>query len=227
MQSAPSINDHDTPEKNIKFNKSQTFEIKIEEKEFKLKASYNETVFLFEVEKKAEFPKNEYANLMSFDDLTKNYRFFLQFETTEEVVNSLSIMVQNNNIKILEEDKKMKIEITNPFNQRTFGIDVPIKEKNIRMEEDGLTNYMSSLNERVTSLENKNKELENQVKELMSIKDEYEKLKQLEIKNKNRYFKDSSIVKLEDEDTIMTWFEKKPSQFNKLLDSKIPYMTII
>ena len=209
-----SINDHDTPEKNIKFNKSQTFEIKTEEKDFKLKISYNETVFLFEVEKKAEFPKNEYANLISFDDLTKNYRFFLQFETTEEVVNSLSIMVKNNNIKILEEDKKMKIEITNTNNQRTFGIDVPIKEKNIRMEVDGLTNYMSSLNERVTSLEK-------QVKELMSIKDEYEKLKQLEIKNKNRYFKDSSIVKLEDEDTIMTWFEKKPSQFNKLLDSKI------
>ena len=209
-----SINDHDTPEKNIKFNKSQTFEIKTEEKDFKLKVSYNETVFLFEVEKKAEFPKNEYANLMSFDELTKNYRFFLQFETTEEVVNSLSIMVKNNNIKILEEDKKMKIEITNTNNQRTFGIDVPIKEKNIRMEVDGLTNYMSSLNERVTSLEK-------QVKELMSIKDEYEKLKQLEIKNKNRYFKDSSIVKLEDEDTIMTWFEKKPSQFNKLLDSKI------
>ena len=209
-----SINDHDTPEKNIKFNKSQTFEIKTEEKDFKLKVSYNETVFLFEVEKKAEFPKNEYANLMSFDDLTKNYRFFLQFETTEEVVNSLSIMVKNNNIKILEEDKKMKIEITNTNNQKTFGIDVPIKEKNIRMEVDGLTNYMSSLNERVTSLEK-------QVKELMSIKDEYEKLKQLEIKNKNRYFKDSSIVKLEDEDTIMTWFEKKPTKFNKLLDSKI------
>ena len=209
-----SINDHDTPEKNIKFNKSQTFEIKTEEKDFKLKVSYNETVFLFEVEKKAEFPKNEYANLMSFDDLTKNYGFFRQFDSTEDVVNSLSIMVKNNNIKILEEDKKMKIEITNTNNQRTFGIDVPIKEKNIRMEVDGLTNYMSSLNERVTSLEK-------QVKELMSIKDEYEKLKQLEIKNKNRYFKDSSIVKLEDEDTIMTWFEKKPSQFNKLLDSKI------
>ena len=123
-------------------------------------------------------------------------------------------MVKNNNLKILEEDKKMKIEITNTNNQRTFGIDVPIKEKNIRMEVDGLTNYMSSLNERVTSLEK-------QVKELMSIKDEYEKLKQLEIKSKNRYFKDSRIVKLEDEDTIMTWFEKKPTQFNKLLDSKI------
>ena len=228
LQSAPSINDHDTPENKIKFNKSQAFEIKTKESDFKLKVSYNETMFLFEVEKKAEFPKNEYANLMSFDDLTKNYRFFLQFESTEEVVNSLSIMVKNNNLTILEGDAKMKIEITNTNNQRTFGIDVPIKEKNLRMEVNGLIEYMSTLNNRVTELENKNKEFENrnkelekQVKELMSIKDEYEKLKKLKIQKENRYFKDSSIVKLEDENTIISWFEKKPTKFNKLLDSKI------
>ena len=221
LQSAPSINDHDTPENKIKFNKSQAFEIKTKESDFKLKVSYNETMFLFEVEKKAEFPKNEYANLMSFDDLTKNYRFFLQFESTEEVVNSLSIMVKNNNLTILEGDAKMKIEITNTNNQRTFGIDVPIKEKNLRMEVNGLVEYMSSLNNRVTTLENKNKELEKQVKEMMSIKDEYEKLKKQEIQKENRYFKDSSIVKLEDENTIISWFEKKPTKFNKLLDSKI------
>ena len=221
LQSAPSINGHDTPENKIKFNKSQMFEIKNKENDFKLKISYNETMFLFEVEKKAEFPKNEYANLISFDDLTKNYRFFLQFESTEEIVGSLSIMVKNNNLTILEGDAKMKIEITNPTNQRTFGIDVPIKEKNLRMEVNGLVEYMSSLNNRVTTLENKNKELEKQVKELMSIKDEYEKLKKLEIQKENRYFKDSSIVKLEDENTIISWFEKKPTKFNKLLDSKI------
>ena len=221
MQPVSSINGHDTPENKIKFNKSQMFEIKNKENDFKLKISYNETMFLFEVEKKAEFPKNEYANLISFDDLTKNYRFFLQFESTEEVVGSLSIMVKNNNLKILEEDAKMKIEITNPTNQRTFGIDVPIKEKNLRMEVNGLVEYMSSLNNRVITLENKNKELEKQVKELMSIKEEYEKLKKQEIQKENRYFKDSSIVKLEDENTIISWFEKKPTKFNKLLDSKI------
>jgi len=110
------------------------------------------------------------------------------------------------------------------------------------MEVNGLVEYMSSLNNRVTALENKNKEFENknkelenknkefenknkelekQVKELMSIKEEYEKLKKQEIKKENRYFKDSSIVKLEDENTIISWFEKKPTKFNKLLDSKI------
>ena len=52
MQSAPSINDHDTPENKIKFNKSQMFEIKTKENDFKLKISYNESMFLFEVEKK-------------------------------------------------------------------------------------------------------------------------------------------------------------------------------
>ena len=36
-----SMNDHVTPEKNIKFNKSQTFEIKTEEKDFKLKKNQN------------------------------------------------------------------------------------------------------------------------------------------------------------------------------------------
>ena len=55
----------------------------------------------------------------------------------------------------------------------------------------------------------------------MSIKEEYEKLKKQEIQKENRYFKDSSIVNLEDENTIISWFEKKPTKFNKLLDSKI------
>ena len=34
-------------------------------------------------------------------------------------------------------------------------------------------------------------------------------------------FKDSSIIKIEDEKTIINWFEKKPEKFIKLLDSKI------
>ena len=82
-------------------------------------------------------------------------------------------------------------------------------------------NYIAILNERISSVENKNKELEKQIKELMSIKEEYKKLKQKEIEKENRYFKDSSIIKLEDENTIINWLEKKPEKFVKLLDSKI------
>ena len=69
-------------------------------------------------------------------------------------------------------------------------------------------------------MKNKFETLENQIKELISIKVEYEKLKKLEIKKENRYFKDSNIIKLE-EDIIYNWFERKPNRFINLLDSKI------
>ena len=130
-------------------------------------------------------------------------------------------MVQNKNLNISEEEQKMKIEIVNPYNKRTFGIDIPLKEKDLRSEVNNLINYIATLNDRITSVENKNKELEKQIKELMSIKEEYKKLKQKEIEKENRYFKDSSIIKLEDENTIINWLEKKPEKFVKLLDSKI------
>ena len=221
MNSAPSINDHENQEKDIKFDETLSFDIKTKENDFKMKISYNEKVFLFEVEKIAEFPKNQYAKLFSFDDLTKISRFFLQFETTKDVANSLSIMIKNNNLTILEEDKKMKIKITNPINQITFDIDIPIKEKNMRSELNSLISFVASLNDRIVSVENKNKELEKQVKELISIKEEYNKLKKKEIEKENRLFKDSSIIKIEDEKTIINWFEKKPEKFIKLLDSKI------
>ena len=96
--------EHGTPEHKIKFNKSKTFEVKIKENNFKLQISYNENTFLFEVEKIAQFPKNEYTKLLSFDELSKIDRFFLQFETTEDVINSLDIMIKNNNLNILEEE---------------------------------------------------------------------------------------------------------------------------
>jgi len=213
--------EHETPQQNIKFDKSKTFDVKTEENSFKLKISYNEKIFLFEIEKKDQFPKNEYGKLLTLDDLTKIDRFFLQFETTEDVINSLDIMVQNKNLNISEEDQKMKIEIVNPSNKRTFGIDIPLKEKDLRSEVNNLINYIATLNERISSVENKNKELEKQIKELMSIKEEYKKFKQKEIEKENRYFKDSSIIKLEDENTIINWLEKKPEKFIKLLDSKI------
>ena len=135
----------------------------------------------------------------------------------------------------------MKIQIQNPLIQKPIIIDVPIKEKNINFKINSIITYIISLNKKVEKMENelKNKSqliekqeneinimknkfetLENQIKELISIKVEYEKLKKLEIKKENRYFKDSNIIKLEEEDIIYNWFERKPNRFIKLLDSK-------
>ena len=181
------LNEHETPQSNIKFDKSQTFDIKNKEKDFKLKISYNENAFLFEVEKIAEFPKNNYCNLLSFEELGKINKFFRQFDSPEEVINSLKVIVNNNNLKIFEEDRKMKIEITNPANQQTFSIDVPIKKKELGTEVSNLVTYVSSLKDRIVSLENKNKELEEQLKyknEILEkeLKNKYEILEK-ELKN--------------------------------------------
>ena len=76
--------------------------------------------------KRTNSPKNKYGKLLTLDDLTKIDRFFLQFGITEDIINSLDIMVQKNNLNISEEDQKLKIEIVNPSNKKTFGIDIPL-----------------------------------------------------------------------------------------------------
>ena len=128
----------------------------------------------------------------------------------------------------------MKIKIINPSNQKTFFIDIPLKEKDLKSELDTIIPYIISLREKVNDLEkkskefenkskifeNKSKELEEKINELMSIKKEYEKLKNEEIKKENRLFKDSNIIKIEEEELISSWFEKKPVKMIQLLDSK-------
>ena len=145
--------------------------------------------FFLRSRKRTNSPKNKYGKLLTLDDLTKIDRFFLQFGITEDIINSLDIMVQNNNLNISEEDQKMKIEIVNPYNKRTFGIDIPLKEKDLRSEVNNLINYIATLNNRITTVENKNKELEKQIKELMSIKEKYKKLKQKEIEKEINFLK--------------------------------------
>ena len=114
----------------------------------------------------------------------------------------------------------MKIKIINPSNQKTFFIDIPLKEKDLKSELDTIIPYIISLREKVNDLENKSKIFEEKINELMSIKKEYEKLKNEEIKKENRLFKDSNIIKIEEEELILSWFEKKPVKMMRLLDSK-------
>ena len=95
----------------------------------------------------------------------------------------------------------------------------------LRDKVDYLEKQNKELKEKINTLEKrvneKNRILEEKVNEIMSIKFEYEKMKKNEIIKENRLFKDSNIIKLEDENIIMNWFEIKPINFIKLLDSNI------
>ena len=224
MSTPPTIMELSQNEK-IKFNNSQSFDIKENKTTFKLKLSYNDKILFFEIEKSDQFPKDIFTKYLTIDELGKIDRFFRQFDTLLEVVDSLKLIINNNNLSVIEEDKQIKLQITNPSNQKTFFIEIPQKEKDLKTEMDTIIPYIISLRDKVDNLEKQLKEktnaLEEKINELMSIKVEYEKLKKEEIKKENRYFKNSNIIKLEEENIILNWFERKPIRFIKLLDSKI------
>ena len=211
----------DASQKNdIKFDNSQSFDIKSNDIFYKLKISFNDKLLFFEIEKKDEFPKNIYNLYLNFEELGKINKFFLQFDSSAEVIDSIKLIIKNNNLSIIEENKQMKIKIINPNNQKTFYIDVPLKEKDLKSELDSIIPYITSLRDKVNDLESKCKTFEEKINELMSIKKEYEELKAKEKKKENRLFKNSNIIKIEEEELISNWLEKKPSNMIQLLDSK-------
>ena len=77
--------------------------------------------------------------------------------------------------------------------------------------------YISSLSEKVKKID----ELEKKLNELIVKKEENDKKEKEEIQKENRYFKNSNIIKLEDENKILNLFENYPKRFKLLLDSKI------
>jgi len=132
-------------------------------------------------------------------------------------------LIEMKKITILkdENDKGMKINIINPLNKKEFFIDIPLKEKSLKNEIESIIPYIISLNDKINKMEKRMNILENKVNELYSIKEEYSKLKKENIEKNYKLFPNSSIIKNEDENTIISWFDKKPSKFNLLFDSKI------
>ena len=203
MESAPLAKDLNLTEKDIKFNKSQSFHVKNNENNFKLTISYNDKILFFEIEKVGEFPKSQYNKYLNLDELGKINKFFLQFESSEEVVNSFKDLISNQNLSIFEDNKQMKIRITNIHTKKKFDIDIPLKEKDLKSEIESIIPFINSLNNKVNTLTNKvdklEKDLDNknniivdlkneintikkeyeiqkgQINELISIKNEYEK----------------------------------------------------
>ena len=216
-----------TPEK-IKLENSQSFEVTTGNIKYNLIISYNDKLMCFEIEKLDKFPKKEYYLYLNMEQLSKINRFFIQFNSISEVLDSLKFIIQNNNLSIIEEDNNIKMQIINPFSKNSFDVNIPLKEKNLKEEMSSITNYIvtvkNELEEKIKEENQKVKLLEEKIKlfedELMNIKKDYEKAKIEEIEKENRYFLNSNIIKFEDENMIMNWFDKKPIRFSKLFDSK-------
>ena len=96
--------------------------------------------------------------------------------------------------------------------------------KEIKIENINLKNKLDISNNNNKDLEKKMNEkieyLQNQINDLKKGIDKNIP-KKIDSSNSNQMFKNSNIVKQEEIDLILSWFDKKPKKFNLLLDSKI------
>ena len=84
----------------------------------------------FEINEKNKFLKEDDYNIyLNLEELGKINRFFYQFETLKEVFDCLKELINKKNVVIIKEEKKMKIKIINPINNKEFYINVLLKEK--------------------------------------------------------------------------------------------------
>lgn len=202
----------------IKFTTFKTFNLEKNDEKFILKISINEKLIFFELEKVNLFPKKDFNIHLSLEELGKINKFFNQFDTMSEVLNSLEILLESKNISVIEEERKMRLKIINPSNKKEFFIDIPLKEKDFK-------NEIKSINEYISSLNNKVIELEKKVADLYLFKEEYsdflKKIKEQKEKELfNLAFKDSKIIQNDDEKNLMlSLINKKLIETNLLFNS--------
>ena len=157
-------------ELNINFNVKESFEINSNENNYVFKISLNEKLIYLEIEEKNIFPKGEYNIYLSLEELGKINKYFLQFDSLKEVLDSFKKLIIKKNLTIVGEKNQMKIRIINPSNDKEFFINVPLKEKDLKSEINSLIHYVASLNERIQILENKLNEIYVFKKDLMEMK---------------------------------------------------------
>jgi len=204
-------------ELNINFDIKESFEINSNEKNYTLKISLNDKLMYFEIEEKNIFPKGEYNLYLSLDELGKINRYFLQFDSLKEVLESFKKLIDKKNLSILKEEKKMIIKIINPFNDKEIFINIPLKEKDLQSEINSLISYVSSLNDRIQTLEKKLDEIYIYKTDLEEIRKEKEKEKEF----KKYEIAKSRILKKGEMDLFLSWLDNKPKKIKLLLDSKI------
>ena len=131
----------------------------------------------FEINEKNKFLKEDDYNIyLNLEELGKINRFFFQFETLKDVFDSLKELINKKNVVIIKEEKKMKIKIINPINNKEFYINVLLKEKDIKSEINSIIPYINTLNEKIQNLENKVNILENKLNDIYKYKDDIENI---------------------------------------------------
>ena len=149
-----------------------------------------------------------FSSKYSFEEIRKN-KYFLQFDTLEEILDELKERINNNKIIIKENEENLIINIPLPSSKNKeiiFELKPIIKTKNDRFNE--LTDLIMKLNTEVNNVKNENMQLKKEINEV--------KVKEAQLINENTQLK-KDIIELKEKLNIL-WKENKMIDN---LDSKI------
>lgn len=138
----------------MNFNASEIFKIKVDEKNIKLKISYNEKIILFEAEDEEDnFLRNSFSAFKNLDELKKMNNFFNRLNNLKEVFKIFQVIITNKYLSIEKEENQLKFKIKDFLNDEEFIISLP-KKKDLESQMETLIPYVSSLNNKIINLEN-------------------------------------------------------------------------
>jgi len=167
--------------------------------------------------------KNEnYLSVLSIEKIKEN-KYFLMFDTIDEILNEISLLLEKNNPKIIEEKDKIILKIslnTSKIKEVNFTLNKKEKNENEKISElysliNNLTNkFEITINDLTTKINKQNNEI-NELKNI--IKKQNETIKNLT--NSLLFSLDSLIIGENDEQNniLKNWINPEENIKSKLL----------
>lgn len=196
----------DAPKINLTLDNSKIIEHKFDDDK-KLKISFNDTIISFNIIQ--TFPQTDYEIILTLEQLYKMNKFFINFESTNVLVEWLlnSIKEKKSNIKFNE--NKCFIEIFNPISNKSFDLILNRKEKDINSRVNSLESVIIEQNKIIINLQERVKKLETMINDYNDSKK----------KEENKLIMESDILNKEENDLLLKWLPRKPNKITLLLNS--------
>ena len=135
--------------------------------------------------------KKSFANQFSFMQIREN-KYFLQFDSLNEIMDELNERIKNNQIIIEENDNSLILNIPLPSSKnKEISFELREKSKNTNEKINDLAQLIINLNKEISDLKNENTQFKN---EMTQLKNETTQLKNqiTQFKNETTQFKNEN-----------------------------------
>ena len=173
--------------------------------------SNNSTSIKLEGNFKNNLTNENYSSIISIEKIKEN-KYFLMFDTIDEILNEFNLLLEKNNGKIIEEKDKIILKIslnTSKIKEAKFTINKKEKKENEKIEE--LYSLINNLNNKINDLTNEINELKN------IINKQNETIKKLD--KQSLFLRDSLIIGDNEEqiNILKNWIDPDANITSRLL----------